>query len=588
MKSVFRILGMIHALDKRLLPATVVNEICLTLPTYIDTLLGAYVLDGLIAGLGLRAMLPVIFAMLGLRVLIRGIGEISQQIVWSREGLMHGLFMAKKSDKTLGMDYEELCSPAVNKLRDRMNQDDMHGWGITDVYYYFSEGLGGNISMVTALIIVVPMIQWSLGSLIYLAVTAAVLAVVATLRGKFLKHSQELADSYEKARSYASFYLWGGGVDYKMGKDIRVFGAIPMIEKAISEDKEEHEGRRRYVRYVRRTSAFNGAFGGLLQASSYVYVVLNALRGALSAGEVVKFASSLYSFWGSLSNLMTMSAEMTQASKRMEDTLEFLALPEKPGGTRSPESAEKYSFEFRNVSFTYPGSGKEALKNVSCELTQGERVAIVGLNGSGKTTFIKLLCRLYHPTEGEILLNGVNIEEYDFDEYIRLLSVVFQDFSLFSFRLGENVASAENWDEEKLRSVLNTSGFGERFAALEKGGETVLYKNFEEDGVDISGGEAQKIALARALYKDAPFMILDEPTAALDPVAEYEIYSRFNGFTGGKGAIYISHRLSSCVFCDRIMVFDSGHIVQRGTHAELLAESGLYAELWEAQAQYYK
>ena len=219
----------------------------------------------------------------------------------------------------------------------------------------------------------------------------------------------------------------------------------------------------------------------------------------------------------------------------------------------------------------------------------GKRLAIVGKNGSGKTTFIKLLCRLYDPTEGEIRLNGVDIREYDYEEYLKLFSVVFQDFKLFAFSLGQNVATAMEYDREKAEQCLVKAGFAERLKGMPKGTDTALYKDFESEGVEISGGEAQKVALARALYKDAPIVVLDEPTAALDPVAEAEVYTKFNELIGDKTAVYISHRLSSCQFCDEIAVFEEGAVVQRGSHEELLREgNGLYLELWTAQAQYYK
>ena len=248
----------------------------------------------------------------------------------------------------------------------------------------------------------------------------------------------------------------------------------------------------------------------------------------------------------------------------------------------------EYEIECRDVSFRYPGTDTWALRHVNLKFRVGERLAVVGKNGSGKTTFIKLLCRLYDPTEGEILLNGIDIRKYSYEEYLSLFSVVFQDFKLFSFELGQNVAASVEVDEERARACLEQAGFGTRLQELPKGLYTSLYKDFEEDGVEISGGEAQKIALARALYKDAPFLVLDEPTAALDPVAEYEVYTGFNRMVGNRTAVYISHRLSSCRFCDEIVVFDEGQIVQRGSHEALVSqEDGLYARLWNAQAQYY-
>ena len=210
------------------------------------------------------------------------------------------------------------------------------------------------------------------------------------------------------------------------------------------------------------------------------------------------------------------------------------------------------------------------------------------MNGSGKSTFIKLLCRLYDPTEGEILLNGIDIRKYDYKEYMNIFSVVFQDFNLFALKLGENVAAKSGYDKKAVEEALSKAGFSERLNDLPEGVETYLYKDYNKDGVNVSGGEAQKIAIARALYKDAPFLILDEPTAALDPVAVAQIYSKLNDIVSDKTAIYISHRLSSCKFCDEILVFEGGTVIQQGTHNSLVSEiNGKYYELWHAQAQYY-
>ena len=256
--------------------------------------------------------------------------------------------------------------------------------------------------------------------------------------------------------------------------------------------------------------------------------------------------------------------------------------------TTEKRADRKYEVEFRDVSFRYPGTEIWALRHVNVKFRVGERMAVVGENGSGKTTFIKLLCRLYDPQEGEILLNGIDIRKYNYREYMNIFSVVFQDFQLLSQPLGQNVAGAADYDRERVEKALIDAGFGERLERLPKGLDTQLYKDFSDEGVEVSGGEAQKIAIARALYKNAPFIILDEPTAALDPIAEAEIYAQFNQIAGDKTAIYISHRLSSCRFCDEIMVFDRGQIVQKGSHDALISdEQGKYATLWHAQAQYY-
>lgn len=240
------------------------------------------------------------------------------------------------------------------------------------------------------------------------------------------------------------------------------------------------------------------------------------------------------------------------------------------------------------MSFKYPETEQYVLKNISLKFQVGKRFAIVGMNGSGKTTFVKLLCRLYDPSEGVILLNGIDIRKYAYQEYLSIVAVVFQDFKLFSFSLAQNVAAGTAYNAERVAASLKQVGFGARLMQMPNGIETSLYQDFESGGIEPSGGEAQKIALARAVYKNAPFIILDEPTAALDPLAEAEIYEAFQEIVGGRTAVYISHRLSSCKFCDQILVFHEGKVVQQGTHSELVAQAdGKYVELWNAQAQYY-
>lgn len=302
------------------------------------------------------------------------------------------------------------------------------------------------------------------------------------------------------------------------------------------------------------------------------------------------YIGALTSLSDNLSGIFSNIGEIGLKNDYLSNYISFLRLEnEKYNGTLPIEKRldNDYELEFRNVSFHYPNNEDLVLKNITTKIRVGRKMAIVGKNGSGKSTFIKLLCRLYDPTEGEILLNGIDIKKYDYDEYRRIFSVVFQDFKLFSFPLAQNVAAGITYDEGKVWKVLEEAGMAERVKKMEKGMDTVLYK-LEDEGVEISGGEAQKIAIARALYKDAPVVILDEPTAALDPVSEVEIYEHFDEMIEEKTAIYISHRMSSCRFCENIVVFEDGNIVQMGSHDALVAEEGLYQNLWKAQAQYYQ
>ncbi|MCH5269524.1 MAG: ABC transporter ATP-binding protein [Lachnospiraceae bacterium] len=316
------------------------------------------------------------------------------------------------------------------------------------------------------------------------------------------------------------------------------------------------------------------------------------LRNAITIGNVCLYAGCISMFLQHFRDAIKVLTLLYDNTKYVKTYFDFLEIPNrKYEGTLPIEKRtdDKYTIEFCDVTFRYPGSDVDVLKHFSIRFRIGERLALVGKNSSGKTTFIKLLCRLYDPTEGVILLNGIDIRKYDYKEYLSLFSVVFQDFKIPAFALGENVAASMDYDEEKVKVSLEKVGLSYLWDRMPNKLETPLYKDFDDKGVDISGGEAQKIAIARALYHDTPFVILDEPTAALDPLAEYEIYSRFDELVGTKTAVYISHRLSSCQFCDDILVIDGGQAVQRGNHEELLSDKeGLYYLLWNTQAQHYK
>ena len=336
-------------------------------------------------------------------------------------------------------------------------------------------------------------------------------------------------------------------------------------------------------------SAANGT-SAIFTGCVYIFACLKAWGGAFGIGSVTQYVGAATALAGNVAMFLETVNFISANAPFMEDTFRLLDTPNamyQGSLTTEKRSDRQYHVEFRDVSFRYPGTENWALRHVNMKFKVGSRLAIVGENGSGKTTFIKLLCRLYDPQEGQILLNGIDIRKYNYRDYMEIFSVVFQDFQLLPQSLGANVAGSGSYDRERVKKALVDAGFEERMSAMPQGLDTQLYKDFAENGVEVSGGEAQKIAIARALYKDAPFIILDEPTAALDPMAEAEIYGKFNDIVTDKTAIYISHRLSSCKFCDEIAVFDRGQVVQQGTHDGLVEAEGKYRELWNAQAQYY-
>ena len=332
-------------------------------------------------------------------------------------------------------------------------------------------------------------------------------------------------------------------------------------------------------------------WNALMNIALFIYVGARAYIGVFGIGSFVLYRGTVERFINAVSTLGAKLGELRNNNDFLQKIFDYIDLPnEMKQGTLlvGKRDDNRFEIEFRNVSFKYPGRDTYALKNVNFKFRIGERLAFVGMNGSGKTTFIKLLCRLYDPTEGEILLNGINITEYDYQEYLSLFSVVFQDFATFAFTIADNVSAQIDPDREKVVECLERVGLGDKIRELPKGIDTYVYRWFVNDGVDLSRGELQKVALARALYKDAPFFILDEPTAALDPIAEADVYKRFGDVVGDKTAIFISHRLSSCRFCDNIAVFHEGEMIQYGSHDELVSVTdGKYSELWHAQAQYY-
>ena len=330
--------------------------------------------------------------------------------------------------------------------------------------------------------------------------------------------------------------------------------------------------------------------GFMQQLLVYIYLIYMVIRRSLPIGSMVIFMSAVNQFAGAINGIVKGYLDMARSSLEIHELMCFMGSPsiQYKTGTKEPLFNDDSVFEFRHVSFQYPGSEVYALKDLNVSFNAGQKLCIVGENGSGKTTFIKLLTRLYFPTEGEILLNGININEYDYEKYQSLFSPVFQDFSLYLMSLRENIAFENaSADDSRIFKACGEAGIDDLVEKLPHGLDTSVYKLFDEEGFEPSGGEAQKIAIARALYSNREVYLLDEPTASLDPNAEYEIYTQFHNMIHGKTAIMITHRLSAVQLADKIAVFDNGQIVEYGTHSELYANGGKYKEMFDKQAEFY-
>ena len=544
---------------------------------------------------------PVSIAVVGLVGiwLLKGVKALLEKEMKTRSYQIAMRFETLVPVNTLNISFSDLESDYAKEMRARILADRSWGSGFFGVADKFCNLCNSGFELLGSVIMLIPLAMQVSGSAAGKVAAALLfnigLAVVgASVYAKWYQKKESAAmNQMTQAEKNSRFWYMDEGGSGAIGaqslKDIFMYRAKKMIQKTID---IEREGVRKNVFTIARINSAGGLGTGMIQGIllcvSYYCVLALAIAGTITVGMVLRYAQAIFQACMSVSASIRLAGEFRTDVGRIASTLEYLNLEaEKTKGDSFTEMT-KGVIEFRNVSFRYPGTKELVLDHVSLKIEPSEKIAVVGKNGSGKTTLVKLLCRLYEPEEGEILWNGKNIREYDLREWQKIFAIVFQDYSLLSLTLGQNVAASVQYEAERAKEVLQLAGFGERLNKLKKGLETVVYPEYEQDGVSFSGGEEQKIAIARAIYKGGQICILDEPTAALDPVSESRVYESFDEIVKGKTAVYISHRLSSCKFSDRIFVLDNGKIAESGTHEALLSKNGLYAQLWQAQAQYYK
>ena len=560
-------LKLAHGISKTYIPTLFFSSIFAAAVPFLNIIMPKYIIDEL---LGARRIKVLILLVL-LTVLGNGVLNLINRILEKKCNIKNEKVVAGFDlligKKVMDLDFENIEDPEILNLKERALFPIRNQGAIWQLTYNISKGLT-EILKIIGLIGVILTLDW---------IIIALIILIVLLSSFMYKKSQRLQhkffDSLIPLNREFRYYI-NTINDFSAGKDIRLYNVAPL--------------------FVNKLGVYEGLNEIVLQLQMvivYGYITYKVLINSIGIGDFTMYTNAAINFSKSISNLFGSYVTIRQMCRYLQAFMKFENIESKHTKEgKKIENLEKVNIEFKNVSFKYPRSKEFTLKNVSIKINEGEKLSVVGLNGAGKTTFIKLLARLYDPTEGEILLNGVNINEYDYDEYMKLLSVVFQDFKLMSFSIKENIALNDfnKVKDEEIEEVLIKSGFGKDLEKLPKGINTPVYKNFDESGIEFSGGQAQKLAIARAVYKNAPIVILDEPTAALDPKAEYEIYSKFNELIGKKTTIYISHRLSSCRFCDNIAVFQKGKLIQYGTHDELVKDKGNeYETMYSAQAQYY-
>lgn len=605
-----RTLKAVNAADKGFVARDTIRY-CVDLSgEFILIYLSALVIDGISQSKPLGTLLTYAAIIVGIQAVLSVIQRLLFRRKDSHEFTRDTNLQKNLWQKVMTMDYIHLESTDTqNQYANASFQPKNHNAGIAAVCRLFKLTIGGLFMVVTGVILIIPtafiepavttgfagFIQ-SVWGFIAVAVITAVLELIKSLvinpkaiLGFEEIHNDNNVISAGRADTFFNQYVLN---NYRNGKEIRMYSQQSLIEKELNKaQKTISDGWFKGYKKAMLPNLIFQLVNILTKVLMYGFAVMRAASGMLTPGEVIAFALYFENISAGVSEISDGYGLLKITPTFCKKYFDFLDIPdEKYKGTIPTEKRNdnEYEFEFRHVWFKYPNTEQYVLHDVNLKWRIGEKMALVERNGCGKSTLVKLLCRLYDPTKGEITLNGIDIRKYDYEEYMALFSVVFQDSKLFSFSIAANVAASTEYDTDRVEDCVRRSGLSERLDSMPDGINTCLYKDFDEHGVEISGGEAQKLCLARAIYKGAPFIVLDEPTAALDPISEHDIYTKFNGIVGTRTAIYISHRLSSCRFCDEITVMDNGEIVERGSHDMLVSAGGHYAQLWSAQAEYYQ
>ncbi len=602
MKSVFSAFKEMHRLEKRLVPISVVVAIVMAVMPFVNIWFTSKIIDLLDMGAQINELILYIALAVGINLVLFFFNYFLGDMYYMYRSLMYNKELQNISSKLYKIEYHKLENSSFKELVHKHSEaQDRVFSSFVQFSWMLRDFLSGMITLIISVIIIIPLFKIGFtktGNTYFerpaflltifgsIAIMVVIILIVAL---KMNKAWFKAFDEYSQL-DRMFYYFLNMFSNYNTGKEIRLYKEQNLIEHAATDIllTDGEKLLKKVSLNSAKSSSFIAILGAVVGFGIYLFIGVKGLYGLFGIGSLVLYCGA---FMQIINGIMKMAATFGKTEEMVPLVNYYFDIMktenEMTYGGKELDLTDKFEIEFKNVSFKYPGSNNYSLKNINLKINNGEHLAVVGRNGSGKTTFIKLMCRLYDVTEGEILINGVNIKDYTEESINRLYSVVFQDFQMFSLPVSDNISADKKYDRERMLDCLEQANIKDRILNMPNKENSYLYKDIDKTGVEISGGEAQKLALARALYKNSPVVILDEPTAALDPVAENEIYNRFNSFVENKTAIYISHRLSSCVFCSRIAVFDNARLAETGTHSQLLENKGKYSELWNAQAQYY-
>lgn len=527
-----------------------------------------------------KAFITMVFYGLTLLILNVVKGRINLTIYRMEEELCN-LFSLEMCDVKSSLLLSELESSDTMNISNKLDKYNMSSFLGT---LHTIIGLVSNFITIIGLIAIMSRLSIVVGLLVIVILFVNYI-VARKMEQEGYKYISEV-QPHERKEQYVLNLM----SDFGYGKEVRIYNLMPYFNwKYGNVSNDMLKSYRKIFNSNFKAYAFENTTSAIQKVGIYVLLAIEVLKKGLGVGDFTLYFNAINQFSGSINSLLKGYLSLSKMGLYMDDLKKFVSLPRMDDDISKDkvnEEDELY-FEFVNVSFKYPGTETYALKNINLKITSGDRLAIVGANGAGKTTLVKLLLRLYNPSEGAILLGGKDIREFKYEEYAKLFSVVFQDYKLFAFPIEENIGLSESIDKVKLNDSIEKSGLRKKINELPLKEKTPLFRSYDDDGVELSGGEAQKLGIARSLYKDSKVVILDEPTAALDPIAEYEIYQHFNMLVEGRTSIYISHRLASTRFSNNIIVLDKGEIVENGNHIALMKKNGLYSEMYNMQAEYY-
>lgn len=579
-KVLMHLFGMVHKTEKAFVPVTLIRALFQTVIPLLNIIVPAWIIDELLGEARWEVLLAYGLILAGGNVLLGLVRTwLDRKWALANLSLQHGMEV-RLGEHVMRLDYEKIENPSVLDMKERAlypirNQNSLN------------ELIETACTMVTAVFSLISLSAILLQTNAILIFGIFLFCLIQFVMLKKVQKNMGVFMSGIPVTMRRSAYYENLAADYKPLKEIQLYRAKDLLLEKLKKAHQDNVDL--YAATIPKNGVYEGIMGAVTQIQLvFVYAcnIMLLFLDRISVGDFTMYVNAASKFAENMMTMLKGLVTIHQDCRYMKVYLEFMELkPTAKTGEKEAPEGRNVTIEFCNVSFHYPDREEMVLKNISASFRPGEKISIVGMNGAGKTTFIKLLCRLLIPTEGEILLNGVNINEYSEESYAKLIATVFQDFQLFSFSIRDNIDISRSGKD--VGSAIRQAGIEDWVKKCSAGEETQVTRLFDESGVQPSGGEGQKLAIARAIYKNAPVMVMDEPTAALDPYTEYEIYRKFDEISDGKTVFYISHRLGCCQLCDRILVFVDGQIAEQGSHEVLKNAGGIYSRMWNAQARFY-